>query len=152
MQIVATFEYSVFLELAITELEGKGITSIYAIPLDLRKEEPRWMDSMHRADGHSFPDKAFIFAFLLATIGSSKGYVWKWGPVIWGLIGAGLGFAIGLLWNVILFLARRQRSRSQYRRGRKGEVVLVVTCEDRAADVVEDILWDHQALGLARTR
>jgi len=152
MQIFATFEYSTLLEIAITELEAKGIQQIFAVPLDLRKKEPRLLDSIHRADGLSFIDKGMILSFVFATIGASKGFVWEWGPVIWGLIGAGFGFVIGVIINWIIYLSKRHKNESELRNGKKGEVILVVTCEDRLVEVVEDILWDHKALGLARTK
>ncbi|UJF31904.1 hypothetical protein [Paenibacillus hexagrammi] len=152
MQIFATFEYSAFLEIAITELEEKGITAIYAVPLDLRKKEPRLLDSIHRADGLSFIDKGMIFAFMFGTIGASKGFVWQGGPIIWGIAGAMLGFLIGTALSWIMYLMKRNKRQLQLKKGKKGEVILIVSCEDNQASVVEDILWDHRALGLARTK
>ncbi|CAG7649133.1 hypothetical protein ACFQI7_26935 [Paenibacillus allorhizosphaerae] len=152
MQIFATFEYSQFLEIVITELEANGITGIYAVPLDLRKKEPRLLDSIHRADGMSFIDKGMILAFMFATVGASKGFVWTWGPVIWGLIGALVGFLTGVLISGIIYFAKRHRNQSQIKKGRKGEVVLVVTCKEEQASLVADILWDHKAIGLAKTK
>jgi hypothetical protein len=152
MQIFATFEYSTFLEIALTELEEKGITAVYAVPLDLRKKEPRLLDNIHRADGLSFIDKAMIFAFMFSTIGASKGFVWKGGPVIWGIAGAIIGFVLGVALSWVLYLFKKEKHQLQIKKGKKGEVILIVTCEDKQAAVVEDILWDHKALGLARTR
>jgi hypothetical protein len=152
MQILATFEYSTILEIAITELEAKGITSIYALPLDLRKKEPRLLDTIHRADGMSFIDKGMIFAFLLSTIGASKGFVWPGGPVIWGLAGAFVGFVIGVALSGVIYLIKRNKNQMQIKKGKKSEVILVVTCEDDQASVVEDILWDHKALGMAMAK
>lgn len=152
MQILATFEYSTLLEIAITELKEKGISEIYAVPLDLRKREPRLLDSIHRADGLSFIDKGMIFAFMFATIGASKGFVWQGGPIIWGIAGAISGFLTGVAINWLLYLLKRDRMQLQIKKGKKGEVILVVTCEDHQASVIEDILWDHKALGLAITR
>ncbi|MDG0809976.1 hypothetical protein [Cohnella rhizosphaerae] len=120
MQIFATFDYSTFLELAITELESKGAASIYAVPLDLRKEEPRLMDSLHRADGLSFVDKGAVLAFMFATIGASKGFVWAWGPVIWGLIGAGTGFALGVAINGLIYLRTRRKNHAARLKGKRG--------------------------------
>ncbi|RNB85275.1 hypothetical protein EDM59_12790 [Brevibacillus nitrificans] len=150
MQILATFEYSTLLEIAITELEEKGIKAIYAVPLDLRKKEPRLLDSIHRADELSFIDKGMIFAFMFGTIGASKGFVWQGGPIIWGAAGAILGFLIGVSLSWFIYLLKRNKNELQ--KGKKGEVILIVQCEDNQATVVEDILWDHKALGLARTR
>lgn len=152
MQIIATFEYSAFLEIAISELEAHGMTSIYAVPLEQRRKEPRLMDSIHRADGLSFIDKGFIFAFMFATVGASKGYVWAWGPVICGLLGAAAGFAFGALISWVIYLFSKQKKTRWLRGGKKGEVVLVVQCRDELTSLAEDILWDHKALGLAVTK
>jgi hypothetical protein len=151
MQILATFEFSTLLEIAISELEEKGISDIYAVPLDLRKKEPRLLDNIHRADGLSFIDKGMIFAFLLSTIGASKGFVWPGGPIIWGIAGAFIGFAIGVALSWILYLVKRDKHQLQIKKGKRGEVILIVTCEDNQVSVVEDILWDHKALGMAIT-
>lgn len=152
MQIFATFDYSSFLELALTDLESKGVTDIYAVPLDARQEKMKVMDSLHRADGISLMDKGLIFAFLLATIGASKGFEWRLGPVIWGLIGAVSGFLLGVAINLLLMAAKRKRDKRRLRQGKKAEVIVVVTCEARDAAMVEDVLWEHFALGVAKTR
>ncbi|MBD3919178.1 hypothetical protein H8B09_10465 [Paenibacillus sp. PR3] len=151
MQIFATFEYSNFVEIAITELEQKGITAIYAVPLDLRKKEPRLLDSIHRADGMSFIDKGMILAFMLGTIGASKGFVWRGGPIIWGIVGSLVGFLIGSAISWLIYLLKRDKNQRQLKKGKVSEVVLIVTCEADQTSVVEDILWDHKALGLAIT-
>ncbi|PWW02809.1 hypothetical protein DFQ01_10886 [Paenibacillus cellulosilyticus] len=152
MQILATFEYSTFVEIAITELEQKGITTIYAVPLDLRKKEPRLLDSIHRADGMSFIDKGMIFAFMLGTIGASKGFVWPGGPIIWGIGGAFVGFLIGTAMSWVIYRLKRNKNQLQLKKGKTSEVILIVTCEDHQVSVAEDILWDHKALGLAITK
>ncbi|MDI4648357.1 hypothetical protein [Cohnella hashimotonis] len=152
MQIFATFDYSTLLEIAITELEAHGVSSIYAVPLDMRKEEPRLMDSLHRADGLSFLDKGMVLAFMFATVGASKGFVWAWGPVIWGLIGAVAGFVLGIAINGLLYLRKRRKRRTAILKGNRGDVILVVTCEEDKTSIVTDILWDHKALGLAKTK
>lgn len=152
MQFFATFEYSVFTEILVSELEAKGITDIYAVPLDARKQTPRLMDSLHRSDGVSFLDKPFVFGFLFSTIGASKGFVWTWGPVVWGLIGAAAGFIFGLLISVLMYLLKKRKHRSRRTNRRRGEVILIVTCEDSQSELVEDLLWDHMALGLAKTK
>ncbi len=152
MQILATFEYSTFVETVITELEQKGITAIYAVPLELRKKEPRLFDSIHRADGLSFIDKGMIFAFMLGTIGTSKGFVWQGGPIIWGIVGAVTGFLIGVALNGGIYLVKRNQKQAQLRKGKKGDLILIVTCEEAQVESVEELLWNHKALGLAITK
>ncbi|WP_334073495.1 MULTISPECIES: hypothetical protein [Paenibacillus] len=152
IQIFATFQYSVFTEILISELEEKGVTDIYAVPLDSRKQAPRLMDTLHRSDGVSFLDKAFVFAFLFSTIGASKGFVWAWGPVMWGLIGAAAGFILGLLISVLTYWLKQRKHRNKRTDKRKSEIILIVTCEESQSKLVEDLLWDHMALGLAKTK
>lgn len=152
MQIFATFEYSAVLEMVISELEVNGITRIYAVPLDLRKKEPRLMDSLHRADGLSFLDKGMVLGFMFATFGASKGFVWEWGPVIWGLIGAVIGILLGIVINWSIYFFKRHKNQMEIKKGKKGDVVLIITCEEGQVSVVTDILWDHKALGLAKTK
>jgi len=151
-QIFATFESSIYLELAISTLKERGVSRIYAVPLDLRQRRPKLLDSLHRSDGTSFLDKGMILAFMFATVGASKGFVWTWGPVIWGLIGAAVGFLLGVAINVLQYWWRSRNSDRRRGKGITAEVILIVACEDEQADTVEGILWDHLALGLAVTR
>lgn len=53
--IAATFDHCQFVELAITELEEKGITKekILAIPLAHKEQDFAILDTIHRADGVS---------------------------------------------------------------------------------------------------
>ncbi|MBS4214118.1 hypothetical protein [Neobacillus rhizophilus] len=55
MYIIASFDYSSSLEVALTELMENDISQsdILALPLDKRTEAPRLFDSMHYADGTS---------------------------------------------------------------------------------------------------
>lgn len=45
------------------------------------------MDTIHRADGISLFDGAEVSGAILMTLGVVYGFVLKWGPIIWGLIG-----------------------------------------------------------------
>lgn len=45
MQIFATFEHSVQIELAITNIEKMGISDIYAVPLDNGPEDIKLFDT-----------------------------------------------------------------------------------------------------------
>ena len=62
--IAATFDCSLFVELAITELEEKGIAKdkILAIPLAQKEQDFAILDTIHRSDGISIFDTASIFA------------------------------------------------------------------------------------------
>ncbi|MGG1069004.1 hypothetical protein ABE178_04135 [Priestia megaterium] len=95
MQVFATFEHSTNIELAISELEQKGIDDLYAVPLDNRTEERKLFDTIHRSDGVSLSQTGLFLAVIFSTIGASRGFVLDWGPIYWGLIGAFFGFVLG---------------------------------------------------------
>ncbi|WP_138493688.1 hypothetical protein [Paenibacillus pinistramenti] len=161
MQIFAAFEYSEFVELAISELEARGITGIYAVPLNSRpKDHPLVKESQQEMISTYF-EKGMVLAFMFSTIGASKGFVWPGGPVIWGLAGAGAGFLCGVLLNLVLQLLKRkksktgksgQREKTGFRPARQEEVILIVNCEESQIPLVENILWLHKALGVAATK
>lgn len=147
MQIFATFEHSIYLEKAISELEEEGIKNILAVPLGNRKEERKLFDNLHQSDGVSIISKGMIFAFLFSTIGASRGFVMEWGPIIWGLIGAGGGFLLGFL--IELFINKVIKKNQRLLKGKNSEVILIVECEQYQKEHVESILWNQLALGVA---
>ncbi|HWO78462.1 MAG TPA: hypothetical protein VNM69_21570 [Bacillus sp. (in: firmicutes)] len=150
MQIFSTFEHSQYIELAITSLEKVGVKkeSILAVPLMNRVEERRLFDTLHRSDGISLFDKGAMLGTALAVIGASVGFSLKWGPIYWGLIGAVTGFIIGFIIDCIIFKVVHKRKRVV--KGKKSDVVLVVECQKDLAEKVEEVLWEHLALGVAK--
>ncbi|MDR3563250.1 MAG: hypothetical protein P4N59_17710 [Negativicutes bacterium] len=148
MYVIATFEHSVFLELALSDLELRGIerADILAAPLHKKQRQMQVFDTIHRADGVSVLDSAFITAALTTTIGAVYGYVLPGGPLLWGLIGLFGGGTVAL--GIDYFLTKRDR-------GQKGpplssEVVIIIKCDASQIAMVEDTLLDHLALGVAR--
>ncbi|WP_112180641.1 MULTISPECIES: hypothetical protein [Paraliobacillus] len=150
MQIFSTFENTVYLEIALSMLEKEGISKerIFAVPLDNRKEERKVFDTIHRSDGTSMIDIGMALATAFAVVGASIGFKLAWGPIYWGLIGAVLGFLLGLSIRIFteIFLKKRRR----LLKGKHGEVIVIVDCEEKDIDLVEAILWDHFALGVAK--
>lgn len=147
VQIFATFEHSTYLELAISELEENGIYGILAVPLNNRVEERKIFDNLHQSDGVSLISKGMIFAFLFSVIGASRGFVLEWGPIYWGLIGAGSGFLLGFLIDV--FINKVIKKKQRILRGKNSEVILIVECEEHQKEHVKNILWKQLALGLS---
>ncbi|MFX3625463.1 MAG: hypothetical protein ACE3JP_15890 [Ectobacillus sp.] len=146
MLIIATFEHSIFIELALTELEQKGITKekILAVPLDKRSEPRQLFDTIHRADGFSMLDGAAVFGTCFMLLGTIYGYVLAWGPIIWGIIGAVTGLLLGFLIKYIMMKKTRSGSRKI-----TSEIVLLLRCEDYQLEMVQTILWNHMALGVS---
>jgi hypothetical protein len=151
MYVIATFESSIFLELAIAALEQKGITTdnLLAVPLDKRTEPRQLFDTIHRADGSSMLDAATILGTVFMLLGAIYGYVLKWGPILWGIIGAVFGLLLGFLIRFLL-LKRQNGGRISKSQSSSSEIVLMILCDKNKWETVEKILWDNLALGVAR--
>ncbi|WP_342539846.1 hypothetical protein MHI39_17380 [Heyndrickxia sp. FSL K6-6286] len=150
MQLYSTFENSIFLEMAIATLEKKGINkeNIFAVPLDNRTEERKMFDSIHRSDGTSLVDIGMALATGFSVIGASIGFKLSWGPIYWGLISACIGFVLGFI--IRLFIECVIKKRKRILKGKHSEVILIINCEENQAEFIENILWGHFALGVAK--
>lgn len=80
MNIVSTFDHSVYLELAIMAIQMKGIKkeNIIAVPIDKRGEDRMLFDSIHSSDGLSLFDLPAILACIFLIIGGVYGFILKW--------------------------------------------------------------------------
>ena len=147
MFVIATFENSIYIELAITALEQQGISKelILAAPLDKRKEPRNLFDSIHKSDGFSLFDGPAILGTCLMLLGAIYGYELEWGPILWGIIGAVSGLLLGFLIKMLMLKKNKRGSKNI-----SSEIVLMVRCEDHKWEMVEKILWDHLALGLTK--
>lgn len=157
MYVYASFDYSAYLELAITDLEKRGIARehILAVPLDKRVEERMVLDTIHRADGMSLFDGAAVLGAVFMELGVIYGFVWQWGPITWGLIGLGggalLGFLLDYFYSRIRGRKKVDKSRNRHKsRESNSEVILTVYCENRQYEMVEKVLWDNMALGVGK--
>lgn len=152
MQIFSTFENNAFLEIAISMVEKKGIKkeNIFAVPLDNRTEERKIIDTIHRSDGTSLVDIGFALATAFSVIGASIGFELSLGPIYWGLIGAFIGFLVGV--SIRLFTELVLKKKKRLLKGKHSEVILIINCEEEQAELVENILWSHYALGIAKVK
>ncbi len=148
MYVVSTFEHSIYLELAITAIEMKGIKkeNIMAIPMDKKDEVGRLFDSIHNSDGLSLFDLPALLAVFFGIFGSIYGFLLKWGPLLWGLIAIAIGFALGFVIKLILMKKHNHLQNNKTRT----EVVLIIECLENQMEMVKDTLWSHQALGVRK--
>lgn len=146
--IVATFDYSQFIELAITELEEKGIAKdkILAIPMRQEKKNFAILDTIHRADGISIFDTASVLATTGMTLGVIYGFIWTWGPIIWGIIGLFTGTMVGLILDYML----TKRKISTQGKSKVSEMVLIISCESGQKELVEKVLRNNTAFGIGK--
>jgi hypothetical protein len=149
--IIASFEQSTSLELAISALEQEEIakSQILAVPLDKRTEKRKLFDTIHRADGFSLFDVAAVLGTCGMLLGAIYGMILKWGPILWGLIGLIAGLLIGFLLK--LMFVKKQNSKA-LKRNVSTEVFLMIHCTNDQRKIVESILWDHMALGVAKIK
>lgn len=148
MYIISTFEHSAYLELAITELVVEGLPKekILAVPLQKWRKEKRIFDTIHQSDGISQVDAAAVLGTVFMVLGTIYGFIWAWGPIIWGLIGLIFGAALGFVLDVFIYRVKKKK-----RTGKNAtDVVLIIHCTEQQGDKIEKVLWDHFALGVAR--
>lgn len=147
MYIVSSFEHSLLLEIAISELESMGIEkkNILAVPLAKIDEPKKILDTIHYSDGISLFDGASTLGLVFLVLGVIYGFVWKWGPILWGLIGLFTGAALGFILD---FLIHRKNDKSLS--NRPMEVVLLINCANNQVEKIERILTEHSALGMAK--
>lgn len=152
MQLFSTFEHAIFIEMAISTLEKKGIKkeNIFVLPLDNQIGERKVFDTIHRSDGTSLIDIGAALSTAFAVIGASIGFELKLGPIYWGLIGAAVGFLIGF--GIRLFTEIVIKKRKRLLKGIHSEVIVIVDCEESQGEMVENILFSHYALGVAKVK
>lgn len=150
IQLFAIFESSPYVELSISKLVEQGFRQIYTVPLDPRVKDMRVVDTLHGTDGTSLVDTGLVLAMMFGTIGVSRGYAWKWGPVYWGLLGAAAGFAVGFVGDVIKNWIKRRKL--GVATTKPMHIIVIVQCPPEGAETVEHILWNHRAIGVARTK
>lgn len=152
MQVFSILENNIHLEMAIATLEKRGILkeNIYAVPLDNRREDLQLFDSLHSSDGTSLIDIGVALATAFSVIGTGIGFKLAWGPIYWGLITAFIGFIIGV--TIRLFTEKVVKKRKRLLRGKNPEVILIIDCQQAQVELVENILWKHFALGVAKVK
>ncbi|WHY88486.1 hypothetical protein QNH39_11870 [Neobacillus novalis] len=152
MQLFSTFENQPGLEMAISTLEKHGIKKedIFAVPLDNRQEERKVFDTLHRSDGTSLIDIGMALATAFSVVGASIGFKLSWGPIYWGLIGAFIGFVIGFAIRLLTEVVLKKKKRLL--KGKQSEVILIIDCKESQSELVENILWSHFALGVAKVK
>ncbi len=152
MQLYSTFENSIYLELAIATLEKSGVRkeNIYAVPLNNRMESRKLFDTIHNSDGTSLIDLGIALATAFSVVGTSIGFILTWGPIVWGLIAAIIGFVIGFA--IRLYTEKVFKKKRRLSKGKNSEVILIIDCEETKGELVEQILWEHLALGVAQVK
>ncbi|MEB1808887.1 MAG: hypothetical protein LPK26_16635 [Bacillaceae bacterium] len=146
MNVVASFDHTVYLELAIKELERQGISkeNIFTVPLT-EKNKPKKNSEIIRGSGFSLLDMTFTLGTVFSLFGVIYGFVLEGGPITWGLIGLFVGGGVGFLLDLFI---RKKQYKTRKRKGEGGEVVVMIHCQEDRIPLVKEILFDHYTLGL----
>ena len=149
MYIISSFQYSTYLELAITELESRGITreKILVIPLKKLDKKRKLLDSINYSDGISLFDTSAILGAMFMVLGVIYGYVWKWGPIIWGLIGLGIGAILGFLIDII---PKNKLRKKKMLSKNDSEVIVIINCTNAQSEMIENVFYSNHALGIGK--
>ena len=150
MYIVANFENSLLLELAITGLEKNGVAreEILALPL-LQEVGEQVFDSIHGADGISNVDTAMILGSMAMVLGTIYGFVLTWGPIICGLIGLLLGMILGYLIDRIPKKNKGKQAKGALSKG-GNSVILMISCSPSQQEGIEKTLKEYFPLGMGK--
>lgn len=138
MLIFCIFEQSIELEQALAELENSSISRehILIVFMDNNSKKSKFQEH----SPHAF-EIGISFATGAAVIGASCGFDLTLGPILCGLIGAFIGFSLGVS---TYFLYNKMKSKSRQKKITY-EVTVVIQCEEEQANYVSDILWKYQA-------
>jgi hypothetical protein len=130
-------------------LQENGIDkeNIVAIPLENIMEPAKIFDTIHRADGISLLDVAAVMGTIFSVLGASIGFVLKWGPIIWGLIGLALGAILGFIIDFYVGKNRKKKTINL-----NSEVVLIVWCQEIQFQMVKNILKEYMPLGIGQLK
>jgi len=146
MHIISTFRHSALLELALNDLEQQGIPKDNIFVTSLEKFTPkiRNVHKIHQDDASKM-ELSFFFGAIFMLLGGIYGFIWTWGPIIWSLIGLIFGVLLGIIFSLFIYKSKWFKKEPQT------EVVLIVECESNQSEIVEGILWGHNALGVSKT-
>jgi uncharacterized membrane protein YuzA (DUF378 family) len=148
MYVVAAFQHSKNIEMAIADIENMGLENnkILVLPLDKRNDKTKIFDTIYEANGESYVDLAAILGMIFMLLGAIYGFVLKWGPILWALIGLVAGFLLGFL---IRYFYNKSKDQSKKQEDSKTEIIIVIHCENHLEEKVKEILWGHVAFGVA---
>jgi hypothetical protein len=149
MYVISSLTYSLYVELAISELEQIGIPrqNILALPLDKRTEKRKLFDTINQSDGISLFDTAAVLGTAFMVLGVIYGYVVKWGPIIGALAGLFIGAILGF---IIDYFPRKKHDNKKKVKDDTSEIIIIVNCDMAQADTIEGILFENLAIGVSR--
>lgn len=147
MLVIGTFPNDTRVMQAVLMLEKAGIGKerLLVLPMDHSPDSA----NAHREignpiSGHTSVEFGIAGATAVSVIGISRGFVLAWGPILWGLISAASGFALGFGLHKIY----ERKRLSEIRRKKSHEINVLVECESSERKLIVSVLWNHDALAV----
>ena len=143
MFITATFLKNEFIELVIEALKEEGVQpqNIFSTSLT-NKPFKQFFDSIHHSDGISYFDLGASLATAFSVIGASIGYRLTLGPIIWGVIGAVVGFLLG-------FFSKWLWYKKKTAFNIPSQFLLIVKCAEHETFKIKEIMEQHFSTGIS---
>jgi hypothetical protein len=145
MIIVGTFKHSIELEQSLAVLENSFIAKEQILVVFM--DDAPAANYLYKKDIQS---NAFEIGIGSATgsavIGACIGFVLNWGPIIWGLIAAFIGFAIG--YGIYCF-SKKNMARINLPK-KIPDVTIIIQCTENQSNEIKEVLWKYQALTVGK--
>lgn len=135
MLVIGLFRQSIELEQALAELEKNMIPKEQVLVTFMDKK-----NNEHKHRPHAF-EIGICFGTAGAVIGATCGFALTLGPIIWGLIGAFIGYWIGV---GIYFLINKGKSSSPLLH----EVTVIIQCTEEQFLHISNLLWKYEPLSI----
>ncbi len=145
MLVIGIFSNDMCVARALLDMENAGIGKdrLLVVPMDASEKEAN-AGTFDPIAGLSSVEVGIAVATACAVVCISRGFVMAWGPIVWGVIGAAGGFAIGFSIHQSIM----KRKRTVFRKDRKSELTVIVECEERERQKVLDALWNNNAMSV----
>ncbi|HWJ77025.1 MAG TPA: hypothetical protein VNR61_02990 [Niallia sp.] len=144
MIIVGTFYQSIDMEIALSQIEKRGIPAEKMLVIFMNEYLPVRSNKNQLKDIHSSSFEIGIaFATGLAVIGSSLGFKFFLGPIITGVLAAIIGFSIG--YSIYYFTNRKK---SLTKPIKQNEVTIIIECPNEQKLEISELLWRHKAISV----
>jgi len=139
MLMIGIFRQSIELEQALAELENNFIRRENMMVVLMEEDRAKQQDDERP---HVF-EIGIACSTGSAVIGASAGFALDWGPILWGLIAALIGFGIG---TASYSFVNRRRTASGI--PNKREVTVLIQCTEDQSSRVRQVLRNYQALSV----
>ena len=145
--VFGNFEHSLELEQALAVLEQNGVSRrhIMVVQMETDPKSPLQYIGKSRDRYYKGIEVGMACATASAVVGISIGFVLTWGPILWALICAFVGFTIGF---GIYLLANKNNYRHLPKK--LPEVTVIVQCPEAQSERVMEIMWKYSVLTVGR--